>query len=74
MTNNRSRTASGIVRSGNDRCNQENLIKQLKGRGLCPAGAGGQSGENWACTLMASLAWTLKAWFALLLPEQDGWK
>ncbi len=25
--------------------------------------------SNWAYMVMASLAWTLKAWFALLLPE-----
>ena len=31
ITNNRTMTASGIVRSANDRCDQENLIKQLKG-------------------------------------------
>ena len=28
---------------------------------------------NWAYMVMASLAWTLKAWFALLLPETGRW-
>ena len=29
--------------------------------------------SNWAYMVIASLAWTLKAWFALLLPERDRW-
>ena len=29
--------------------------------------------SNWAHMVMASLAWTLKAWFALLLPEGGRW-
>ena len=29
--------------------------------------------SNWAYMVMASLAWTLKAWFALLLPEAGRW-
>ena len=30
--------------------------------------------SNWAYMAMASLAWTLKTWFALLLPERGRWK
>jgi hypothetical protein len=30
--------------------------------------------SNWAYMVMASLAWTLKAWFALLLPAHGRWK
>ena len=30
--------------------------------------------SNWAYMVMASLAWTLKAWFALSLPETGRWK
>jgi len=29
--------------------------------------------SNWAYMVMASLAWTLKAWFALELPETGRW-
>ena len=29
--------------------------------------------SNWAYMVMASLAWTLKAWFALSLPETGRW-
>ena len=30
--------------------------------------------SNGAYMVMASLAWTLKAWFALLLPEDGRWR
>jgi len=30
--------------------------------------------SNWAYMVMASLAWTLKAWFALSLIEKGRWK
>jgi hypothetical protein len=30
--------------------------------------------SNWAYLVMASLAWTLKAWFALSLPECGRWR
>ena len=29
---------------------------------------------NWAYMVMVSLAWTLKAWFALLLPTRGRWR
>ena len=29
--------------------------------------------SNWAYMVMAALAWTLKAWFALLLPDGGRW-
>jgi hypothetical protein len=29
--------------------------------------------SNWAYMVMAALAWTLKAWFALRLPETGRW-
>ena len=74
ITNNRSMTAAGIVRSANDRCNQENLIKQLKSGARALQVPVDNLVSNWAYMVMASLAWTLKAWFALLLPERGRWK
>ncbi len=74
ITNNRSMTASGVVRSANDRCNQENLIKQLKSGARALQVPVDNLVSNWAYMVMASLAWTLKAWFALLLPERGRWK
>ena len=29
--------------------------------------------SNWAYMVMASLAWSLKAWIALMLPEHGRW-
>ena len=74
ITNNRSMTASGVVRSANDRCNQENLIKQLKSGARALQVPVDNLLSNWAYMVMASLAWTLKAWFAVLLPERGRWK
>jgi hypothetical protein len=74
VTNIRTRTASSIVRSANDRCNQENLIKQLKRGARALQTPVDNLVSNWAYMAMASLAWTLKAWFALLLPERGRWK
>ncbi len=60
------------VLSGNDRCNQENLLAQLKG-GVRALRAPVDSLEsNWAYMVMTALAWNLKAWWALTLPEEPG--
>jgi hypothetical protein len=74
ITNNRTMTPSGIVRSANDRCNQENLIEQLKNGARALQMPVDNLVSNWAYMVMASLAWSLKAWFALLLPERGRWK
>jgi hypothetical protein len=74
ITNIRTMTSSGIVRSANDRCNQENLIKQLKSGARALQMPVDNLVSNWAYMVMASLAWTLKAWFALLLPERGRWR
>jgi len=62
-----------IVFLANDRCDQENLIAQLK-----DTGTGSMRNpldnlySNWAYMVMSSLAWTLKAWCGLLLPAAPG--
>jgi hypothetical protein len=72
ITNDRGSTDEQIVFSANDRCDQENLIEQLKN------GVGSMRNpldnlhSNWAYMVMASLAWTLKAWCALMLPAPAG--
>ncbi len=62
-----------IVLKANKRCNQENLIEQLKNGVSALKMPVNDLTSNWAYMVMASLAWTLKAWFALLLPEQGRW-
>ena len=68
ITNDRERTAEEIVSTANDRCDQENLIAQLKGGVHALKAPVGDLVSNWAYMVMASLAWSLKAWSALLVP------
>jgi hypothetical protein len=73
LTNDRATAAAGIVFLANDRCQQENLIDQLKhgvGATRMPVDT---LLSNWAYMVMSALAWTLKAWFALRLPETGRW-
>ena len=65
--------ADEIVFLANDRCNQENLIAQLKNGARALDMPVDNLVSNWAYMVMASLAWTLKAWLALLLPERGRW-
>jgi hypothetical protein len=68
ITNDRNWTAEEIVFAANDRCDQENLIAQLKGGVHALTTPVSDLVSNWAYMVMASLAWSLKAWSALMLP------
>jgi hypothetical protein len=70
ITNNRRHSAENIVRKANGRCNQENLIEQLKNGVRALTAPVDNLLSNWAYMVMAGLAWSLKAWAALLLPER----
>ena len=72
LTNDRELSPAEVVFEANDRCDQENLNAQLKGavRALHAPVDGLVS--NWAYMVMVSLAWNLKAWWALSLPEEPG--
>lgn len=72
ITNDRDRSAAEIVFSANDRCNQENLNAQLKGGVRALSAPVDNLVSNWAYMVMTALAWNLKAWYALLLPEGCG--
>jgi hypothetical protein len=73
ITNLREVCGEQVVRESNQRCNQENLIEQLK-NGVRALHAPLNTLEaNWAYMVIASLAWSLKAWFALLLPVSTRW-
>jgi hypothetical protein len=64
--------AEEIVCSANDRCDQENLLAHLHS-GVRALRAPLDNLEcNWAYMVMTSLAWNLKAWWALSLPEPPG--
>jgi hypothetical protein len=68
ITNDRETSADQIVFSANDRCDQENLIAQLKNGVHALTTPVDNLESNWAYMVMASLAWSLKAWSALLVP------
>jgi hypothetical protein len=64
-------TPAEIVFSANDRCNQENHLAQLYSARALYAPVDNLL-SNEAYMLMTSLAWNLKAWLALRLPERAG--
>ena len=70
ITNDWTLPAAEVVLLANDRCNQENLIAQLKSGVRALTAPVDSLQSNWAYMVMASLAWTLKAWLGLLLPER----
>ena len=74
ITNDRTLTADAVVHEARQRCNQENLIGQLKNGVHALHAPVNTLNANGAYMLMASLAWTLKAWFALSLPVSPRWK
>ena len=73
ITNDWATPAEEIVFSANDRCNQENLIQQHKSGVRSLTAPVDSLLSNWAYMVMASLAWSLKAWSALVLPEDGRW-
>jgi hypothetical protein len=72
LTNDRTSTAAEVVFLANDRCNQENLHAQLKNAVRALTAPVDTLVSNWAYMVMTALAWNLKAWLALKLPEQPG--
>jgi hypothetical protein len=73
ITNDRRKSEAKLVDWAHQRCHQENLIEQLK-NGVHAMNMPVQDlVSNGAYLVMAALAWTLKAWFALLLPETGRW-
>ena len=69
LTNDREGTGRELVFKANDRCDQENLIAQLKGGVHALRAAVDNLVSNWAYMVMTALGWNLKAWFALSVPE-----
>jgi Transposase DDE domain group 1 len=73
ITNDEGMTNDEVVFGANKRCNQENLLSQLKGGVRSLTAPVDTLLSNWAYMVMASLAWSLKAWAALLLSEDGRW-
>ena len=72
LTNDRAWTPAEVVFEANDRCDQENLLAQLKGGVRALQAPVNTLESNGAWMLMTALGWNLKAWWALLLPESPG--
>jgi hypothetical protein len=63
-------TPSAVVYEANDRCNQENLIEQLKNGVQALRMPSDGLVSNWAYAVIATLAWNLKIWLSILLPKR----
>ena len=74
ITNDWESSSAEIVFDANNRCNQENLIEQHKNGVHALTAPLDNLESNWAYMVIASLAWNLKAWAALLLPESPRWR
>jgi hypothetical protein len=74
ITNDRESSAEEIVFQANQRCDQENLIQQQKSDVRALTAPLDNLVSNWAYMVMAALAWSLKAWAALLLPVHGRWE
>lgn len=60
-----------VVGLANGRCDQENVISQLKSGVNAMRMPVDNLESNWAYMVMSTLAWNLKAWFAMLMPDED---
>jgi len=74
ISNERQMSAAEIVREGCQRCDQENLIEQLKNGVRSLHAPVNSLHANWAYMIMAALAWSLKAWMGMMLPVQPRWR
>jgi hypothetical protein len=60
-----------IVGLANGRCDQENVIEQLKNGVNAMRMPVAELVSNWAYMVIAALAWNLKAWYGLLVPNRE---
>ena len=70
ITNRRDKAAK-IVGLANGRCDQENVIEQLKNGVNTMRMPVDDLLSNWAYMVMAASAWNLKAWYGLLTPNRE---
>lgn len=60
-------SAAEVVRCANERCDQENVIEQLKNGVNALRVPLYDLVSNWAYMVIATLAWNIKSWFALMM-------
>jgi len=68
---NRTDRAAKIVGLANGRCDQENVIEQMKNGVNAMRMPVNDLLSNWAYMVMTALAWNLKAWYGLLVPNRE---
>jgi hypothetical protein len=71
ITNRTALSAAEVVALANGRCDQENVIEQLKNGVNAMRMPVDDLMSNWAYMVMTSLAWNLKAWYGLLMPNRE---
>jgi hypothetical protein len=71
LTNRWDLSVETIVSLANGRCDQENVIEQLKNGVHAMRMPVDDLESNWAYMVMAALAWNLKAWYGLLVPDRE---
>jgi hypothetical protein len=64
-------TAAQIVELANDRCDQENIVGQLKSGINALHAPVDDLHSNWAYMLIAALAWNIKSWHAMMMHRKD---
>ena len=69
ITNDHSLTCPEVVLFANQRCDQENVIEQLKNGVNALRMPTEDLVSNWAYMVIAALAWSLKSWYGLLVPD-----
>ena len=60
-------SAAEVVRCANERCDQENVIEQLKNGVNALRMPLYDLVSNWAYMVIAALAWNIKSWFAMMM-------
>ncbi len=70
ITNDTKMSARQVVRFINGRCDHENDIEQLKNGINAMRMPSGDLHSNGAYMVMAALAWNLKAWYGILMPNK----
>jgi len=64
-------TAEQIVELANERCDQENMIEQLKNGVNALRVPLYDLVSNWAYMVIAALAWNIKSWFAMMMHRKS---
>jgi len=64
-------SAAEVVFQANARCDQENVIEQLKNGVRAMRMPSDSLLSNWAWLVIAALAWSMKSWLSTMLPQKE---